>query len=415
MPPRRIGNQRATGKNKLIGLTFSVLLVAVGVGLLAGVIYAPSALGYPFSGLAYTTNVMTSNGTVFTNLQYGAATTSWSSVANAKLTDGTFARVDTTSANGDIETTGYLYASGFQFQIPDTAQVTEVRAIITRGSNFYGPPYVSGFSYYWRITYSGYGGGSTGYDSSTTNQCPVTSAPSPYTSFSCTLVNIYTYTANSSGNVAGCVSDSAVSLLYASVPVGKNRAGVGFWSASQNQYVVGGDSSTWNVTLTPALVNSPNFGVGVAAKLQNSGNLIACEAAVDSIYLQVYFQTPQPTITFTTCLTCTVTYTLPTTVQSIVTTTVSGTQGGVVTSYTIVLTQASTTTTTTAGSTTTMTTSSGGSQVTQTSTSSVTLSITTTGTGGGGSQSLAQILWGGIGTVIAGIGAGGVALVLRRV
>lgn len=132
-------------------VVFSLLLLIGGIILMDLAVFAPQVIAklpQPASGLALTTNSETENGTVFSNIQYGAATTSWSNPQGAKKADGNLATASTSSVLGDKETTTLLTASGFNFQIPEDATVTGVLATFIRGSGLSTPQTPAGLQYY---------------------------------------------------------------------------------------------------------------------------------------------------------------------------------------------------------------------------------------------------------------------------
>ena len=55
--------------------------------------------------------------------------------------------------------------------------------------------------------------------------------------------------------------------------IGDNKADTSTaWSTTESYITYGGESDKWNATLTPAIVNATNFGVGVACIVSASGS-----------------------------------------------------------------------------------------------------------------------------------------------
>ena len=90
------------------------------------------------------------------------------------------------------------------------------------------------------------------------------------------------------------VSDEAVRLVIGGTIIGNNKADADTWTGTAAFSNYGGTADTWGNTLTPAQVNSSNFGVAIAA----SYNAIAgvfLTAEIDYITMQVsYMNIPVP-------------------------------------------------------------------------------------------------------------------------
>jgi hypothetical protein len=90
------------------------------------------------------------------------------------------------------------------------------------------------------------------------------------------------------------VSDEAVRLVIGGTIMGNNKADADTWTGTATFSNYGGTADTWGNALTPAQVNSSNFGVAIAA----SYNAIAgvfLTAEIDYITMQVsYMNIPVP-------------------------------------------------------------------------------------------------------------------------
>jgi hypothetical protein len=97
-------------------------------------------------------------------------------------------------------------------------------------------------------------------------------------------------------NLLNWISDEAVRLVVGGTVTGNNIASGTHWSGTAASVNYGSASDTWGATLTPADVNSSNFGVAIAAKYTGVlGVLLTAE--IDYITIQVsYNYTPVPLI-----------------------------------------------------------------------------------------------------------------------
>jgi len=92
--------------------------------------------------------------------------------------------------------------------------------------------------------------------------------------------------------------DSLVNLIVGGVVVGNNNAGASYFNNTTDAVTTYGSSSDlWGLTLTPAQVNSGDFGVAYAAQRHPSGSSDQ-RVRVDHMQVKVYYNTP-PTITIT--------------------------------------------------------------------------------------------------------------------
>jgi hypothetical protein len=97
-------------------------------------------------------------------------------------------------------------------------------------------------------------------------------------------------------NILNSISDEAVRLVVAGTATGTNKAKSASWTGTAAFSNYGGAADTWSTTLTPAEVNSSNFGVAIAADYSGlAGVLLTAE--IDYITMQVsYMNIPVPLI-----------------------------------------------------------------------------------------------------------------------
>jgi hypothetical protein len=81
-------------------------------------------------------------------------------------------------------------------------------------------------------------------------------------------------------------ADAEVRLVVNGQIVGDDRSLGGDWPLSFAWSTHGGASDTWGLTLTPAIVNSPDFGIAIRAKDVPAGDVVA--ALIDAARLTVY-------------------------------------------------------------------------------------------------------------------------------
>jgi hypothetical protein len=87
------------------------------------------------------------------------------------------------------------------------------------------------------------------------------------------------------------VDDSSIRLDSGGVPVGVDHATLVNWPGVDAVLTVGSPVDLWGVAWTPALINSPTFGVRIAIDNQNANasGFVGCAS------LQVYFTPPAVT------------------------------------------------------------------------------------------------------------------------
>ena len=91
------------------------------------------------------------------------------------------------------------------------------------------------------------------------------------------------------------IRDQEVRLVVNNVITGNNLATSTNWPASPDVfYTYGGTSELWGTTLTPALVNSSNFGVVIAAKFNGIASVLP-SAQIDNIRVTVNYKLALPT------------------------------------------------------------------------------------------------------------------------
>lgn len=88
----------------------------------------------------------------------------------------------------------------------------------------------------------------------------------------------------------GAISDLDIRLIQGGVPAGINHSIAGNWPDTTTDTTYGGPSDLWGLTITPAHVNSPAFGVAIAAQVTASQP--ANFAEIDYIQILVYFEVP---------------------------------------------------------------------------------------------------------------------------
>jgi hypothetical protein len=95
----------------------------------------------------------------------------------------------------------------------------------------------------------------------------------------------------------GEIRDTVASMVNGGSAVGTNSPIGTDWSTSDFDATYGGPSNTLGAALTPALVNSSNFGF--ALRIYNSGGSVGAVGEVDCISITIYYTevTPTPTVT----------------------------------------------------------------------------------------------------------------------
>jgi hypothetical protein len=90
------------------------------------------------------------------------------------------------------------------------------------------------------------------------------------------------------------ILDNQIRLVKAGVIVGENRANALVWPIAFTLATYGGPTDLWGTDWTPAEINSPDFGVVLAAYRSNSGGNLR-QAVVDSMQITVYYGYPTAT------------------------------------------------------------------------------------------------------------------------
>lgn len=85
------------------------------------------------------------------------------------------------------------------------------------------------------------------------------------------------------------IHDAEVRLMKAGSFVGDNKSTGLDWPLSFSTTTFGSSTDLWGTTWTPAEVNSPDFGVALAALRDNNGNNNRT-ASVDTMKITVYYQ-----------------------------------------------------------------------------------------------------------------------------
>ncbi len=86
------------------------------------------------------------------------------------------------------------------------------------------------------------------------------------------------------------ILDSAIQMMYNTVPAGVNKAISIPWSMNDSIITYGGPNDMWGLSFTPTEVNTPSFGMYV--KIQNTSTIDTIWAYVDHVQMTVYYQTP---------------------------------------------------------------------------------------------------------------------------
>lgn len=88
----------------------------------------------------------------------------------------------------------------------------------------------------------------------------------------------------------GDITDNSVKLLSGGSIAGINHASATSWSTTEQTVTYGGASDTWGLSLTPAIVNNANFGVGVSATM-TGGPLLALllQGGIDYISIAITY------------------------------------------------------------------------------------------------------------------------------
>jgi hypothetical protein len=104
------------------------------------------------------------------------------------------------------------------------------------------------------------------------------------------------------GSSQGAFVDEFVNLMSGppppgGAPIGDNKADIfRSWEDFDETVVYGGPSDTWGVALTPSIVNSAGFGIGIVARRFQDLGEIDIRAQVRSFRIKVYYSLPLPIV-----------------------------------------------------------------------------------------------------------------------
>jgi len=94
-------------------------------------------------------------------------------------------------------------------------------------------------------------------------------------------------------SILATVKDNDIKLVKGGVTVGNNKADGSSWTDTDTYDSYGDTTDTWGTTLTPAEVNSSDFGIAFSAKINGLISLIPT-ARVDHIRITVFYIIPLP-------------------------------------------------------------------------------------------------------------------------
>jgi hypothetical protein len=156
-----------------------------------------------------------------------AGTIGWTNVLNTQLNDNAYASAGQSLGVLASATSNYLILDSFGFNIPGTALITGIQ--VTRLA------YVDGLL------------------------------------------------------IGSSAKDNVVELLKNDVVGGTNRASASAWPSSEGLQTYGGSSDTWGLTLTPADVNAPGFGIAMSVKLNSGLASLFLTANIDQVSVTVFY------------------------------------------------------------------------------------------------------------------------------
>ena len=87
------------------------------------------------------------------------------------------------------------------------------------------------------------------------------------------------------------ITDNSVRLIIGGAVAGNDYKKVGNWPTTDTYATYGSSSDKWGNVLTPAIVNSSNFGVGFSIQLGGVGLPVA---RIDHIQINVHYTVPLP-------------------------------------------------------------------------------------------------------------------------
>lgn len=98
------------------------------------------------------------------------------------------------------------------------------------------------------------------------------------------------------GAISGSSSvvDHTVQLTKNGTFVGNNLAFAWPWTNYYSNIVYGGSGQSWGYSWTPADINSPDFGVGIRASIQNSSSASTISTLMDHVAITVFYTLPLP-------------------------------------------------------------------------------------------------------------------------
>lgn len=91
-----------------------------------------------------------------------------------------------------------------------------------------------------------------------------------------------------SADVAGTITDASVRLWDGTVPMGNDHAILSGWITVDEVTTYGGPTDLWGLTLTPADVNSADFGFLISATCVAT----PATAFIDNIFITIYYSDP---------------------------------------------------------------------------------------------------------------------------
>jgi hypothetical protein len=86
------------------------------------------------------------------------------------------------------------------------------------------------------------------------------------------------------------IRDYTIKLYHGGSAVGSNKAQDAYdWSSNWDNYIYGGSTSTWNISLTPEYVNNAGFGIYIQVKSYAGALPPFPEARIDYVEITVYY------------------------------------------------------------------------------------------------------------------------------
>ncbi|MBU2019881.1 MAG: hypothetical protein KJ941_09570 [Bacteroidetes bacterium] len=106
-----------------------------------------------------------------------------------------------------------------------------------------------------------------------------------------TITGVEVMIEKSAVGIGDAITDNSVMLFNGGSSISLNRKKTGSWPLSDTYFTYGSDSDLWGAALTPAIVNSSAFGVGLSAAL---GGIGLPAARIDHIQMRVFYSVPLP-------------------------------------------------------------------------------------------------------------------------